>query len=153
MVQKKKDAACYKVSPCYIHRRNLWYEILKHHSEPFIIMGFILFVIIIMWFYLRIHFHPTVPLSHMVPLRTSKAHNTIYFMCVSFSHCRWWHWTGNTWWKISQYPCVWAIKQKLRLVTDTTDKVNNNFKSLFNADGVALGDIFQLKRAQILWHF
>ena len=45
---------------------------------------------------------------------------------------------------------VLAIKQKPRLVTDTTDKVNNNFKSLFNAHGVVLGDIFQLKRAQIL---
>ena len=81
VAQEKKDATCCKVSPCYLHRRNLWYEILKDHSAPCIIMGFILFVIIIRWVYLRIHFHPTVPLSHMVPLRTTKVHNAIYLLC------------------------------------------------------------------------
>ena len=38
--------------------------------------------------------------------------------------------------KTSQYFQVWAINWMSRKVEDTTDRVINNFKSLFNADGV-----------------
>ena len=77
MVQKKKDTTHYKVSLCYLHKRNLWHEKNKDNAEPCIIMTFCSFVISIMRVYLHIYFYPTFPLLHIVLLRPKH-----YTSCV-----------------------------------------------------------------------
>ena len=89
-----------------------------------------------MWVYLTIYFHPTVPLPHTVSLRSLEPTTpSTSCMCPSAiilheidqaTHGK----------KISQYFHVWATNQKTRWMKNTTDKVNNNFKLLFNVDGV-----------------